>query len=287
MDTIWHSVATFPLEKNLQPFLSQLQQRGITHYVTEEEGRQQLWIKEKHRITEVIRLSSQWNSGRLNIEAAHDDHSEEPVHHDLWIVYLLRAFPVSTLTILLGLCGALLIHLDPQRFTYAHGLLFQPLANGTLLPLSTMLELGQYWRLLTPIFLHFGIFHILFNGSILWAMGTRIERAKGSLHYLLLILTVGVISNIAQYLWQSNTIFGGLSGVVYGVIGYIAVYQIFIAHRLLRFNHAVIIFFIIWLLLGFTGVIDLFIPGRVANMSHLAGFIVGAATGYLIALKDK
>jgi GlpG protein len=289
MNIIWHAVVSFSLEKNLLSFLSQLKQRGITSRVTEEEGRQQLWIREKHRIAEVVQLSSQWSSGDLNLgsEPQSSNRSEGQSRRNLLIVNLLQFFPVSMLTISLGVLGTLLVHLDTERFTYVQLFLFQPLVNESFLPVPVIAESGQYWRLLTPIFLHFSIFHILFNGTILWVMGTRIERVQGSFHYLLLIIAVGIISNIAQYLSETNTIFGGLSGVVYGVIGYIAVYQTFISHPLLQFNRSIIVFFIIWLLLGFTGIIDFFIAGKIANMSHLVGLVAGAGIGYVLVLKGK
>ena len=287
MSSDWHAVTSFPLKQNLSPLLSQLKKRGFTCHVTEEKGRQQLWIGEKCRVVEATQLSSQWNSKGRELDRQPNSRTDQQDRGELFIFYLLRYSPVNITIILMGLLGALLVHFDTNMLSYAHFLLFQPLANGALQPFSVTLESGQYWRLLTPIFLHFGTFHILFNGAILWSMGTRIERAKSSFHYLLLVVVVGTVSNIAQYLAQPNAIFGGLSGVVYGVIGYIAVYQTFITHPLLQFSRSIIVFFIVWLLLGFTGVIDLLIPGKVANASHLSGLIAGAVIGYLVALRDK
>ena len=287
----WHMVEHFPLTVNLLPLLSQLECRGMTCHVTEEKGQQQLWVGEKDRVIEAVKLSGQWirqhNSEDQTSDVGLKGQSDKKNRGELILIYLLRYSPVNITIILLGVIGAILVDIDTVRFSYAHLFLFQPLVDGALQPVTATMESGQYWRLLTPVFLHFGIFHILFNGAILWSMGTRIERAKGSFHYLLLVIVMGVISNIAQHLSHPNTIFGGLSGVVYGVIGYIAVYQQLMPHPLLQFNRTLIRVFILWLLLGFTGLIDLIIPGSVANMSHLAGLLAGAGIGYIIAVKDK
>ena len=287
MSLNWHSVTSFPLEKNLSSLLLQLKKRGFTYHVTEEKGQQQLWVGEKDRVAEAAQLSSQWNSEGLQLDMRPNSQSDQQDRGELFILYLFRYSPVNITIILMGLLGALLVHFDTHMLSYVHFFLFQPVVDGVLQPFSVILESSQYWRLLTPIFLHFSTFHILFNGAILWSMGIRIERAKSSFHYLLLVVVVGVVSNVAQYLAQPNAIFGGLSGVVYGVIGYIAVYQTFITHPLLQFSRSMIVFFIVWLLLGFTGAVDLLIPGKVANASHLSGLIAGVVIGYLVVLRDK
>ncbi len=146
---------------------------------------------------------------------------------------------------------------------------------------------GQIWRLVSPIFLHFIIaglpIHLLFNMMWLWDLGGSIEKAKGANYLLAVVLITGVGSNLAQYFSgvyiakQSNP-FGGMSGVVYGLLGFIFVRRRFDPFFPLRLNDAIMNFMLIWLVLGFTGLV-----GSVANAAHLSGLIIGAGLGYFTA----
>lgn len=79
---------------------------------------------------------------------------------------------------------------------------------------------GQVWRLFTPMFLHFGIFHIVFN--LLWTLefGRVIELRQGWPAFILITLAISISANLSQY-FVSGPLFGGMSGVIYGLFGYI------------------------------------------------------------------
>lgn len=293
MKLTWHPVIRLPLETDMRPLLTHLDKQQLLHHVTEEEGQQQLWIADEPRIIEVAELTSKWVAGELDLSLVSrqtnpiSEDSKQTGKHISSALKLTNLVPVSLLTILLGFLGALAVFADDQQLSYAQPFLFQAISDGYFVSLEDTLASGQYWRLLTPVFLHFTWLHIIFNSLIIWEIGRRIEIAKGSIHLLLIILTVGILSNFAQYLSQANTIFGGLSGVVYGFIGYIAVYQQFIYHPVLQFNKAAIGFFIVWLLLGVFGIIDFFIAGSIANAAHIAGLTSGAAIGLIVSLLDR
>jgi GlpG protein len=132
---------------------------------------------------------------------------------------------------------------------------------------------GEVWRLVSPIFLHFGIWHLLFNLFWLNDLGGMIEIRRGTLQVLVLVLLTAVISNLAQYFY-SGPRFGGMSGVVFGLFGYAWVQSHYLptAGLPLRPGTEVI------MLLGFlAGMAHLF--GPTANVAHLVGFGVGLGYG--------
>lgn len=128
---------------------------------------------------------------------------------------------------------------------------------------------GQVWRLITPIFVHLSILHILFN--MLWFkdLGYIIEYKFGKKDLLTLIGISGVVSNLLQY-FVSGPQFGGMSGVLYAMLGFVWVYKKL--HQ--DFDYSLpsrdITIMIGWLLLCLTGFL-----GPIANSAHAGGLFVG------------
>src|SRR5690606_25800074 len=125
------------------------------------------------------------------------------------------------------------------------------------------------WRLLTPAFLHFGFFHLLFNSLWMWDLGRRLELGLGWKHYLLFVLCSAVTANLTQYMWGGSALFGGMSGVVYALVGFIWLRQRFDASPVFAVPKSIIAFMLVWLVLCMTGVVDYFIAGSVANAAHV------------------
>lgn len=136
---------------------------------------------------------------------------------------------------------------------------------------------GQIWRLFTPMFLHFGVIHILFNMLWLRDLGSMIEARKSPWFLLLLVLAIAAISNVAQYRVGGPT-FGGMSGVVYGLLGYIWMQGKFNPASGLALHPQTVTLMIVWFFLCLSGMM-----GNIANTVHAVGAIVGIAWGYLAA----
>ena len=139
--------------------------------------------------------------------------------------------------------------------------------------LSTTLRTGQVWRIFTPMFLHFGVLHILFNMMWLRDLGTRIEFARGTRRFLTLVLICAATSNIAQ-LYVSGPGFGGMSGVVFGLIGYLWMKGKFQPHLGLALMPNQIVYAVLWMLLCIGGAF-----GGVANTAHVTGMLAGMLLG--------
>ena len=137
------------------------------------------------------------------------------------------------------------------------------------------IQQGQVWRLITPIFLHGSLLHLLFNMWWMYDLGTLVETQLRTLRYVALLLVIALVSNVSQYV-VSGPYFLGMSGVVYGLFGYA-----WVRGRLdptcglyLRPDIA------IWMMGWF--VLCLISPRmNVANTAHGAGLVAGAVLGYL------
>ncbi|EAZ98339.1 rhomboid family intramembrane serine protease [Marinobacter sp. ELB17] len=140
------------------------------------------------------------------------------------------------------------------------------------------LSKGQVWRLITPDFLHFSWPHIIFNSVMLWFLGSQIEFIDGRTRLLVLALVASLLSNGLQYL-VTGPLFGGLSGVVYAIMGYCWLSQ----RRLPRFQFppALITFALAWMVLGFTPLPNMLGMGNMANEAHLGGFVAGLIVAVL------
>lgn len=136
---------------------------------------------------------------------------------------------------------------------------------------------GQVWRLVTPIFLHGDWMHILFNMMWLVQFGRFIETRFGPYKLLALILFIAIGSNLAQYLWKSPY-FGGMSGVNYGLFGFLWMKGKFGRAEGWQLAPQVVQLMLVWMVLCYTGLL-----GPVANAAHTVGLLLGAACGFASA----
>ncbi len=140
-------------------------------------------------------------------------------------------------------------------------------------PYFVEIQQGQLWRLVTPIFLHFGILHVLFNMLWLYTLGNQIERRGGRRQLVALVLAIAVASNVGQYI-VAGPAFGGFSGVVYGMLGYVWIMAQFQPASGYVMDRFTIGFMLVWLLLGLSGMF-----AGMANAAHLFGLLSGVLWG--------
>lgn len=151
-------------------------------------------------------------------------------------------------------------------------------------PLFEKIKKGQYWRLFTPCLLHGGLLHILFNMLWVWLLMRQVEERLPIFKLLLLILIIGVVSNLAQY-FMSGPYFLGFSGIVVGLVGFIWVRQRIAPWEGYPLNKQTFIFVLIFVgamfaLEIFSLAMILFSKSQatpnIANTAHIVGGITGA-----------
>jgi membrane associated rhomboid family serine protease len=131
---------------------------------------------------------------------------------------------------------------------------------------------GEYYRLLTSMFLHYGLLHLLMNMWALWIIGRPLEAALGPARFLALYLLSGLGGSVAVYYFAPTSLAAGASGAVFGLFAALFV----VLRRLGRDTSAVIPVLVINLFLTFT------VPG-ISIAGHLGGLIVGAAAAVALA----
>lgn len=270
----WINVAELPPGLNGEILSLQLTARGVVHRIEGLGAGRVLRVARREDIPTVLMVLREYGrraGGAPGLAAQ------------------ARAVPVVMAILLLGLAGALLVSFVPDlvhRFTF-QDFTFLNAGELRLEPPAAAFAHGEYWRLLTPAFLHFGIFHIVFNALWIWEFGRRMELLIGRGNFLLIFLATAIGANAGQYLWQPDGLFGGLSGVVYGFLGYIWVRHRLAPHPLLRLTPGIAPLMLAWLALCLVGVVDWFIQGGIANGAHVTGLLIGAAFGTLAGVSAR
>jgi GlpG protein len=140
---------------------------------------------------------------------------------------------------------------------------------------TTYMQNNEWWRLITPMFIHFSLTHLVFNCLWIYVLGSKIEQIDGHITFINLVIFSSIISNLAQHFFGESALFGGLSGVIYGLLGYCMIIEIDTKQERYDLPPALYLFMLIWLILGFLGILNLFGFGNVANYAHLGGLISG------------
>ncbi len=165
---------------------------------------------------------------------------------------------------------------ENTMFMVAHGALYLPAVLR-----------GEYWRLLTSVFMHFGIGHIVNNMLILYVLGDNLERALGSVKYLILYIVSGIGANCVS-LWYDQTlalqrtavsVSAGASGAVFGVIGGL-LYAVSVNRGRLEdlSTRQLAVMILLSLYFGFTST-------GVNNAAHIAGLAIGIIMGLILYRK--
>lgn len=145
---------------------------------------------------------------------------------------------------------------------------------------NRLIEMGQYWRLITATFLHANLVHIFFNGYALFALGPESERIYGTGRFLALYLIAGLGGSVASYLFSPAPSVGA-SGAIFGLIGGLGAFFFLSRQAFGEFARTQIqsmaAIALINLFIGFAS------PGVIDNWGHMGGLAAGALVGAALA----
>ena len=164
---------------------------------------------------------------------------------------------------------------ENTAFMISKGAMYAPL----------VLEEGQYYRLLTAVFMHFGINHIMNNMLVLFFLGDNLERALGRVKYLIFYLLCGVganvISMMVNMIEYSYRVSAGASGAIFGVVGGL-LYAVIVNRGQLE-DLTTRQLGIIVLLTAYHG----FTSQGIDNAAHIGGLLLGVILGIIFYRKPK
>lgn len=273
-----------------------------TKVIANRDGRFGIWVQHEDRVEQARQVYDEFvqdpddprfqaaaKSAR-EIRKRNDEREKQHVKQsrrliDRWEGPLYRRAPVTFALIATSLGVFFAEQLNHRVYEWLAFSLMMIGADGTREDLGFgLIRDGQVWRLLTPIFMHFGVLHILFNMLGLAALGQQIEMVKGRFRYLVFVLLTGVGSNLGQFKAAGGG-FGGMSGVLFAMAGYLWMKgQVAPEEGLGLSNRNAQIFFA-WFLLGvFASQMSPNGDGMIfhmANTAHGAGLVLGLVLALL------
>lgn len=266
------------IDEDLRELSHYLWASGLPHRITEQSGKQIVWVGEPTQIDPLRELYARWRRGE----------TLPPVQRKARHVFTVarrfdpRRSLLTCLLIALSVFGYLIAEFDTELKLLPWLTFFEFRTDGAQISFS--LPLREYWRLLTPLFLHFSLLHIVFNMLWLWDLGARIERVQGTWRLCGLVLVIGAGSNIAQAVFAEVGIFGGMSGVIYGLLGYSWAWGGLRRDPALHVPTPVVVVMVAWLLVCIVGFTELMGLGSIANAAHVGGLVLGLILGVGAAL---
>jgi len=276
-------VFSAPLNADLSGFTKQLWKMKIVHRVVIEQS-QVLIVEDEHNAKLVTQLYQHWQQGgdfdpelvRQVAEVGGNSTTTNSRAVNFKKIPLVLLLLVASLLLTLGIDFGQNIELrrllSITDFDYV----------GRYNTLNQSFESLQLWRFISPIFMHFSIIHLIFNGLWIWVIGTVIEQQQKSLVLLGIVIFSAISSNVVQYL-VSGPYFGGLSGVVYALISYAWLWDKLTEKKLLVVSNALMGFMVVFLGLGYSGLLTQLGLGDIANTAHLSGLVSGLIAAVALA----
>lgn len=274
-DRLDHKVLEIPADVDLAEFARFLWGQKVAHRIRFYNGVQELWLAEPSDADFVSEQFERWQQGSGFSQRAETSRIEKEPS----LITQLLFVPITFALLIVSLVLTLLTGFgDNTQWLHWFTFVDFKVQNSYLLfqSLDTLFKEGEYWRFVTPIFLHYSALHLIFNMLWTYELGRRIERVHQRSVVIALVLVMGISSNIAQFI-MTGPLFGGLSGVIYGMMAYTWLWDRMSKDYRFGLPPVLMTFMVIWLLLGVTGLFEQLGMGSMANTAHLVGLLSGLA----------
>ncbi len=284
------SALEIDLTVDLRPFAQYLRESGVPHRITQEGLKQVVWVPTPAHVASVTDLFEDFKIGNLTPLQTRPSPSS-----GFNILAVGVRFPLTVTIIFINLIFFIITQYFDSTGSIFRFMLFADFRIEDRLAsfdsLTDTIIKSEYWRLLTPMFLHFGLLHLAFNLLWVWEVGRRIERVNGASTLLLVILISSIVANLFQYSISGPSFFGGMSGVIFGLFGYAFVWSQLVPRQSIGLAKGIYLVMLGYLVLGFTGIFSLLGLGVLANGAHLGGLlgglVIGAIASFLFRRKEE
>jgi rhomboid protease GluP len=194
-----------------------------------------------------------------------------PTQKTVFFAWVTRVLVGANVLVFLAMAAAGAGLLRPDTLVHiAWGSNFAPLTVN-----------GQWWRLVTSTFVHFGALHLLLNMWVLWGTGGLVERLFGHGRFAAIYAVSGAVGSLASVAWNPLVNSAGASGAIFGLIGAQLAFFLRGGHRIpeevIRAQRTSIVGFI-----AFSVIFGITVPG-IDNAAHLGGLASGFCMGWLLA----
>jgi GlpG protein len=285
-------ITTFASAEHARRFQDYLIARGIKCSVEDGQGGFALWVYDEDRVSEARQEvesflqhpdAPQYLEARqeatavLKKEASRRKAARGRIIdvQERWRAPVAANCPTTVAILLLCVFTFVEMHLLKDSRGLSQWLFFS--TDGTW----SAVRAGEWWRLWTPMLMHGGVLHILFNLLWWWDFALPIEARKGSWTFLAMVLTISLVANVLEFSFGGQW-FLGMSGVNFGLFGYLWVKGKLDPEDGLGVSAAVAQMQVIWFLVCWFGMV-----GRIANWCHTGGLIMGVLLALMSILRRR
>jgi GlpG protein len=279
-------ITTFDSAAHAERFQDYLIARGIKCSVDDVDAGHALWIVDEDRIEEArSELAKFWErpDDPRYLKARHEANAvlkEEAAKRkaarrnvvalsDRWRAPTAANCPLTIGIIAVCVFVYVEMHLMGDQRRLSERLFIS--TDGTW----TAIQQGEVWRLLTPMIMHGGFLHILFNLMWWWDFGVVLESRKGTWWFLGMVTLISLTANVLQFEFGSPW-FLGMSGVNFGLFGFLWIKGKLDPEDGFGVSQQIVIYQLIWFAVCWFGLI-----GRIANWCHAGGLMMGVILAVL------